>query len=405
MPTMGTHEDDTRTTPPLPDPTSEDQKLEFPTADPSNDDLIGRLENLVLKSDANHDGIGNADGNKDGGALGSTGFLPLRPYAGDCPHFVRTGTCKFGPSCRYNHPIKKLHQLSDGGLESGISGVIECKYFSTAEGCRYGKSCRYVHPGEESDVTPQLNQLGLPTRLGAKECLFYIRNGSCRYGSRCVYNHPEPASVQGYIPQNPMDGKFVKQVGDLSENRNVGYMHLSGASEAYQAPRSLNKLSGNIDAYLGNLISPQWVDKQPKWNGYQASSYLPRTGNSYSAPIADGSLRKVDISVDIDEFPERPGQPECDFFMKTGDCKFKLTCRFHHPKNRACRPGECVLNENGLPLRPGRSVCRHYERHGLCKFGRACMFDHPASHSLSTYPVWSSVKIDSGGGSCGGWAD
>lgn len=56
--------------------------------------------------------------------------------------------------------------------------------------------------------------------------------------------------------------------------------------------------------------------------------------------------------MQVDEFPERPGQPECDYFMKTGNCKFKSTCRFHHPKNRTSKSDEFVLNENGLPLRP-----------------------------------------------------
>jgi serine/threonine-protein kinase/endoribonuclease IRE1 len=32
------------------------------------------------------------------------------------------------------------------------------------------------------------------------------------------------------------------------------------------------------------------------------------------------------------EFPERPGAPECVFFVKTGRCKFGARCHFHHPK-------------------------------------------------------------------------
>ena len=30
-------------------------------------------------------------------------------------------------------------------------------------------------------------------------------------------------------------------------------------------------------------------------------------------------------------YPERPGQPECTFYVKTGRCKFGATCKFHHP--------------------------------------------------------------------------
>ncbi|XP_040370021.1 probable disease resistance protein At5g66900 isoform X2 [Rosa chinensis] len=41
-------------------------------------------------------------------------------------------------------------------------------------------------------------------------------------------------------------------------------------------------------------------------------------------------------------FPKRPGQPECLFYMRTGDCKFGVDCRYHHP--------DCVFSPTGLPL-------------------------------------------------------
>ena len=51
-------------------------------------------------------------------------------------------------------------------------------------------------------------------------------------------------------------------------------------------------------------------------------------------------------------FPERPGQPECQFYMKTGDCKFGTVCKFHHPRDRQAPPPDCLLSPIGLPLRP-----------------------------------------------------
>lgn len=54
----------------------------------------------------------------------------------------------------------------------------------------------------------------------------------------------------------------------------------------------------------------------------------------------------------VEEFPERPGEPECSYFLKTGDCKFKSNCKFHHPKNRIARLPPCNLSDKGLPLRP-----------------------------------------------------
>jgi serine/threonine-protein kinase/endoribonuclease IRE1 len=72
-------------------------------------------------------------------------------------------------------------------------------------------------------------------------------------------------------------------------------------------------------------------------------------------------------------FPERPGQPICDFYQKTGHCRFGEACKFDHPPQFAVR-----LNPRGLPLRPGQAVCAFYQRTGECKFGPSCKFHHPA---------------------------
>ncbi|KAK0602467.1 hypothetical protein LWI29_033661 [Acer saccharum] len=52
------------------------------------------------------------------------------------------------------------------------------------------------------------------------------------------------------------------------------------------------------------------------------------------------------------EFPAQPGQPECSYFLKTGDCKFKSNCIYHHPKNQISNSLPCALSDKGLPLRP-----------------------------------------------------
>lgn len=51
-------------------------------------------------------------------------------------------------------------------------------------------------------------------------------------------------------------------------------------------------------------------------------------------------------------FPERPGEPECQFYMKTGDCKFGSSCRYHHPPEWNLPKSNFGLSPMGLPLRP-----------------------------------------------------
>ncbi|KAA8526555.1 hypothetical protein F0562_008242 [Nyssa sinensis] len=83
------------------------------------------------------------------------------------------------------------------------------------------------------------------------------------------------------------------------------------------------------------------------------------------------------------ELPERVGQPECGYFLKTGSCKYGSTCKYHHPRDRHAA-GMVSLNSLGLPMRQEEKPCPYYMRTGLCKFGVACKFDHPQPASAGT---------------------
>jgi serine/threonine-protein kinase/endoribonuclease IRE1 len=61
---------------------------------------------------------------------------------------------------------------------------------------------------------------------------------------------------------------------------------------------------------------------------------------------------------DAGAFPERPGAPECAFFMKTGRCKFGERCVYHHPRpparlaaGAAAAAGEGLHSNNGARTR------------------------------------------------------
>ncbi|ONI08135.1 hypothetical protein PRUPE_5G158600 [Prunus persica] len=55
----------------------------------------------------------------------------------------------------------------------------------------------------------------------------------------------------------------------------------------------------------------------------------------------------------VEQLPERPGQPACIYFSRTGDCKFISNCKYHHPKNQTALFPSCALSEKGHPLRLG----------------------------------------------------
>ena len=78
------------------------------------------------------------------------------------------------------------------------------------------------------------------------------------------------------------------------------------------------------------------------------------------------------LDFHVKGFPRREGKQLCDFFVKTGFCKFGDTCVFDHPDEYSCK-----FTPTNLPLRPQEPVCSFYLKHAVCKFGPACRFHHP----------------------------
>ncbi|OAY72640.1 Zinc finger CCCH domain-containing protein 57, partial [Ananas comosus] len=66
--------------------------------------------------------------------------------------------------------------------------------------CKYGTSCKYHHPKERRNqvAVSTVGPLGLPLRPGEPVCNFYTMYGSCKYGSACKYDHPQMVGYYNY---------------------------------------------------------------------------------------------------------------------------------------------------------------------------------------------------------------
>ncbi|GMI67355.1 hypothetical protein like AT3G48440 [Hibiscus trionum] len=317
---------------------------------------------------------------------GVRSHYPVRPDAEDCAYYMKTGLCKFGSNCKFNHPFGRKNQAVPEIIkENDESSQTECKYYLRTGGCKFGKACRYNHFRAKSSAAPilELNFLGLPIRQGERECPYYMRNGSCKYGANCRFNHPDPTTAGGLDPQAAYGNG-----GSVSSQVNMA---------SWSSPRPLNETPA---PYMPIMFSPTQVvpSPNPEWNGYQAPVYPPPERSLHPTPAYVLSNPSIETTVYnqhqpqmvVDEFPVRPGQPECTYFLKTGDCKFKSNCKYHHPKNRSAKPAPCAFSDKGLPLRPDQSICSHYSRYGICKFGPACKFDH----SMQVAPTTSESELD-----------
>ncbi|CAH2043701.1 unnamed protein product [Thlaspi arvense] len=337
---------------------------------------------------------------------------PVRPDAEDCSFYMRTGSCKYGSSCKFNHPVRRKLQVGREKVREREEDVenpklMECKYYFRTGGCKYGESCRFSHTKEQTSMASrtELNFVGLPIRPGEKECPFYMRNGSCKFGGDCKFNHPDPTAIGGV--DSPL---FRANNGGSFSPKDAP----QASSTSWSSPRHLNGTGTGTGTapFIPVMYSPnRGVSPQTsEWNGYQApsvySSEIPASTYHGNNSVAEtSSFSQYQQQIPAEEFPERPDQPECSYYVKTGDCKFKYKCKYHHPKNRLPKQAPSSFNDKGLPLRPDQNMCTHYSRYGICKFGPACRFDHsiPPTFSSNSSQTVEAPQATGNGNENDGW--
>jgi len=359
------------------------------------------------------------------------GSYPERPGEPDCTYYMRTGLCGFGMSCRFNHPPNRKQAAAaarNKGEYPERLGQPECQYYLKTGTCKFGATCKFHHPRDKAGSTGRaaINVLGYPLRPNEKECAYYLRTGQCKYGATCKFHHPPPVG-----PLVPVRGSSL--FTPVQSPTTPGPQAYPGSLQTWPMQRAsfIQSPRWQGPSSYAPLILPQGIVPVPSWSTYpqgQVGSISSSDGQqqaigaglvygptSQTDPMASGiqgtfssfppgspgmgppTLQLPSSSAQRESmFPERPGQQECQFYMKTGDCKFGMTCRYHHPKERIIPIPNCVLNSLGLPLRPGAPACTFFSRYGICKFGPTCKFDHPMVHSSYSQSISSPIDIPVG---------
>lgn len=108
------------------------------------------------------------------------------------------------------------------------------------------------------------------------------------------------------------------------------------------------------------------------WSSPPLTATGAATASSPAAVVVGYEVCGGEEPLHVLEFPKRPGRQPCDFYVKTGHCKFLTTCCFDHPDEFAV-----MLTEMDLPHRPTQPVCAFYLKQNSCKFGPSCKYHHP----------------------------
>ena len=81
----------------------------------------------------------------------------------------------------------------------------------------------------------------------------------------------------------------------------------------------------------------------------------------------DGWQQDENMEAKVRTFPERPGEPDCTYYMRTGLCGFGMSCRFNHPPNRkhaATTTKNKIKNKGKYPERLAQPECLYYLKMG-----------------------------------------
>ncbi|KAJ6690056.1 hypothetical protein OIU85_006347 [Salix viminalis] len=352
-------------------------------------------------------------------------IYPQRPGEKDCAYYMLTRTCKFGDTCKFDHPVwvpeggipdwKEVPPIATSETFPERPGVPDCPYFLKTQRCKYGLNCKFNHPKEKLSlgVSEDTSDSALPERPSEPPCAFYMKTGICKFGATCKFHHPKdiqiPLAGQGY--DNAVQINSVVDNGETTGDVNVIKTPVSVTPALLHNSKGLPIRPGEVDCPFYLKTGSCKYGATCRYNHPERTAINPPAA-AISHPILAPSMANLNLGVfssaasiyqTIDSrlstlgmgsavYPQRPGQAECDFYMKTGECKFGETCKYHHPIDRSAPTAKQTesltvkLTLAGLPRREGAVHCPYYMKTGTCKYGATCKFDHPPPGEVMAFP-------------------
>ncbi|XP_048443755.1 zinc finger CCCH domain-containing protein 65 isoform X36 [Pyrus x bretschneideri] len=266
---------------------------------------------------------GSGGGNENGGEVekkvveesSRRNQYPLRPEAGDCSYYPKTGNCKFGWNCTLNHPRRRKNkQVSKDKAKQREE--LEKKQDQT-------ESKYYISPGRRiaaPSVAPalELNFSDLPIRLIDLKV------------SKDKAKQREELEEK----QDQTESKYY-----ISPGRRIGVPSVAPALELNFSDLPIRPVSKDKAKQREEL-----EEKQEQTE----SKYYISPGRRIGVPSVAAALEFNFLGL-----PIRPGEKDCSYYMQTASCKYETNCKFNHPDPTAAgesRPQSAYGNGRAASL-------------------------------------------------------
>ncbi|CAE8719577.1 unnamed protein product [Polarella glacialis] len=372
---------------------------------------------------------------------GSMGGMPAQTSAGEaCQFFARSGWCKFGDECRYEHAgatgmptdggsfnmspagMGKGKGKGKGGGMPGEKSGEACGFFLKSGWCKFGGECRHEHiagPDTPVGVIPDMAMMsGMPGQRSGEPCGFFRTKGWCKWGDQCKHEHiAGPETPVGVIPGMAMMGgmpgqKSGEPCGFFLKSGWCGYgdqckhEHIAGPDTPVGVIPGMAMMGGMPGQKSGE---PCGFFRTKGWCGYGAQCKHEHIA---------GPETPVGVIPDMAMMGGMPGQKSgepCGFFRTKGWCKWGDQCKHEHiagpstpvgvipamsmpaagPSGEACKffgrllgIGVQFLSQLNafVPMAYGnqREPCGFFMRTGTCKWGDQCKHEHAGASGMPT---------------------
>eukprot|EP00639_Heterosigma_akashiwo_P002959 CAMPEP_0194576560 /NCGR_PEP_ID=MMETSP0292-20121207/11647_1 /TAXON_ID=39354 /ORGANISM="Heterosigma akashiwo, Strain CCMP2393" /LENGTH=176 /DNA_ID=CAMNT_0039428675 /DNA_START=148 /DNA_END=675 /DNA_ORIENTATION=- len=121
---------------------------------------------------------GVGQGYDTGAQQNAAGQYPRNPGQDPCAFYVRTGSCKFGQACKFDHPPQPA-----GGQTQAAAPVAAP---ATASSGDYNPAAAAAAAAAAGGGEVH------PRRPGQGPCAFFLKTGECKFGATCKFDHPPP---------------------------------------------------------------------------------------------------------------------------------------------------------------------------------------------------------------------
>ncbi|XP_048443739.1 stress response protein nst1 isoform X20 [Pyrus x bretschneideri] len=344
---------------------------------------------------------GSGGGNENGGEVekkvveesSRRNQYPLRPEAGDCSYYPKTGNCKFGWNCTLNHPRRRKNkQVSKDKAKQREE--LEKKQDQT-------ESKYYISPGRRiaaPSVAPalELNFSDLPIRLidlkvskdkakqreeleekqDQTESKYYISPGR-RIGVPSV----APALELNFsdLPIRPVSKDKAKQREELEELEELEEKQEQTESKVSKDKakqrEELEEKQEQTESKVSKVKAKQREELEEKQDQTERKVSKDKAKQREELEELEEKQEQTESKVSKDKAKQREELEELKEKQDQTESKYYIS-----PGRRIGVPSVAAaleFNFLGLPIRPGEKDCSYYMQTASCKYETNCKFNHP----------------------------